>query len=223
MSSGAVANHLARDPRLLLPVGALYDGGGGLPLAATGWIASAVADRVSAATGVLVAPTYWYGVPPRGGPPPGVTGVRRKTLHRVVNELLAGWEDGGVREFLILTAHGYEPHLEALLMAFTDAAATRVFDLYQVDVSRFIPSDAAERAPTPWLEWALIAHLRSRRRESYPGAAPDAPTDAPGGGSGGEERASERTLGARVFSCIVEALVREIDVGPDVNARARGV
>ena len=49
--------------------------------------------------------------------------MRRKTFHRTVNELLAAWEDGGVRHFIPVTFQLYEPHVDALLMAFTTPGA----------------------------------------------------------------------------------------------------
>ena len=87
-----------------------------------------------------------------------VPNVRRKTLHRAVNELLAHWEDDGVSEFVIVTAHRYEPHLEALLMALTDASTNSVYDLYQIDVRDILESDS-ESEHGGELETSLVLHL----------------------------------------------------------------
>ena len=68
------------------------------------------ADDLSAEFGVLRAPTVEYGVnveTERGLPTNAW--VRRKTLHRLLNDLLQSWESGGVREFILLTAHGTIP------------------------------------------------------------------------------------------------------------------
>jgi creatinine amidohydrolase len=112
--------------------------------------------------GVLCAPPFSYGVTVAGGPYAGAAGLRRKTFHRALNELLARWEDDGVREFLVVTAHRCEPHLEAILMALTARSTTTVFDLYQIDVSDLVEED-------PWLahagelETALLLHLAPDR------------------------------------------------------------
>src|SRR5690606_17663004 len=59
---------------------------------------------------------------------------RQKTLHRAINELLAAWEEHGVSEFIIVTAHRHEPHLDALATLITGRARVRVVSLWDVDV-----------------------------------------------------------------------------------------
>lgn len=158
--------HVARDPRLILPVGALEQHGPHLPLGANVVIAQRVAREVSQALGILRAPTFSYGVTVGGGPfEPrpgrafaGTAGLRRKTLHRAVNELLADWEDHGVEHFVIVTAHRFEPHLEALLMALTGRATKSVYDLYEIDVSDLLENDP-ESEHAGELETSLMLHL----------------------------------------------------------------
>ena len=129
-----------------------------LPLGANVLIADRVARAVSQRLGILRAPTFSYGVLMGGGPFAGTTGLRRKTLHRAINELLAQWEDDGVSEFVIITAHRYEPHLEALLMALTDTSTNSVYDLYQIDVRDVLESDP-ESEHGGELETSLLLHL----------------------------------------------------------------
>ena len=82
---------LARDSRLLCAVGALEQHGPHLPLGTNTYLAEAVARRVSDDLGILRAPTFSYGVTAGGrGRYAGTTTLRRKTLHRAINELLAG-------------------------------------------------------------------------------------------------------------------------------------
>jgi len=107
---------------------------------------------------MLRAPTFSYGVPLPGGPFAGRAGLGRKTLHRAVNELLAQWEDHGISDFSIITAHRYEPHLEALLMALTASAEHNVFDLYGIDTSDLLESDP-EHEHGGELETSLLLHL----------------------------------------------------------------
>ncbi len=129
-----------------------------LPLGANVLVADRVAQAVSQQLGILRAPTFSYGVSIGGGPFAGTTGLRRKTLHRAINELLAHWEDDGISEFVIITAHRYEPHLEALLMALTDASINSVYDLYQIDVRDVLESDP-ESEHGGELETSLVLHL----------------------------------------------------------------
>lgn len=153
-----VQQALARDPRLILPVGALEQHGPHLPLGTNIVIAQRVAREVSQRLGILRAPTFSYGVTVAGGPFAGQAGLRRKTLHRAVNELLAKWEDHGVQQFVIITAHRFEPHLEALLMALTGRATESVYDLYQIHVSDLIDTDP-EVEHAGELETSLMLHL----------------------------------------------------------------
>jgi creatinine amidohydrolase len=60
----------------------------------------------------------------------------------VLNELLAAWEEHGVREFIIVTAHRHEPHLDALATLITGGARVRVVSLWDVDVA-----DLLEKQP----------------------------------------------------------------------------
>lgn len=158
-----VGRILARDSRLLFPVGALEQHGAHLPLGTNTFIAETLAVDASEEHEVLLAPTLAYGVAmPNPGRFAGCTGVGRKTLHRAVNELFARWEDHGVSEFVVITAHRFEPHLDALLMALTSDSVTTVIDLYRIDVSDLLESPAhLEHAGE--LETSLMLHLAPER------------------------------------------------------------
>lgn len=170
-----VGRHLARDSRLLFPVGALEQHGPHLPLGTNTFIAEALAREASEEAGVLRAPTLPYGVVMEDeGRFAGRAGLARKTLHRAVNELLALWEDHGVSEFVVVTAHRFEPHLDALLMALTSDSITTVIDLYRIDVSDLLDSPPhTEHAGE--LETSLMLHLAAERVRE--GATVDTPRD----------------------------------------------
>jgi creatinine amidohydrolase/Fe(II)-dependent formamide hydrolase-like protein len=51
---------------------------------------------------------------------------------------LANWEDHGVEEFLLLTSHSQEAHLDALLLAMTSSAVSTVVNLLSLDVSDLV-------------------------------------------------------------------------------------
>ncbi|MDA0328923.1 MAG: creatininase family protein [Gemmatimonadetes bacterium] len=158
MSWQAVGAALKENPRLILPVGALEQHGPHLPLGANIVITKRVAHEVSQRLGILRAPTFSYGVTVGGGPFPGRAGLSRKTLHRAVNGLLGTWEDQGVQDFVIITAHRFEPHLEALLMTPSGPSTKSVYDLYQIDVSDIIETDP-EVEHAGELETSLMLHL----------------------------------------------------------------
>jgi creatinine amidohydrolase len=128
-----VAATLATDPRLIVPVGTCEQHGPHLPLGCDTIIVERLADDLSAEFGVLRAPTIEYGVnvdTERGFV--GNGSVRKKTLHRMLNDLLASWEATGVHEFILLTAHGHDPHQEALATVTTTEARVRVVDIFAV-------------------------------------------------------------------------------------------
>lgn len=121
---------IAEDPRLIVPVGTCEQHGPHLPVGCDTIIVEHLADDMSATFGVLRAPTVEYGV--NGDTErsfAGNTSMRKKTLHRVLNDLLDTWECGGIREFILLTAHRHDPHLEALATVVTKTARVRVVDI----------------------------------------------------------------------------------------------
>ena len=158
-----VGRILARNPRLILPVGALVQHGPHLPLGTNTFIVEMVAQEVSRRCGILLAPSFGYGVwNPGKESYAGSTGIERKTLHRALNELLAKWEDHGIQEFLLLTAYQHEPHLDALLMAMTSSATTTVANLFTIDASDLLEgSPFSEHGGE--LETSLMLYLAPAR------------------------------------------------------------
>lgn len=217
---------LARDSRLLFPVGALEQHGPHLPLGANTFLAEAVARRVSNELGILRAPTFAYGVTVGGRARYAATSsLRRKTLHRAVNELLASWEDHGVSEIVVITAHRYEPHLDALLMALTSRSRTTVIDLYAVELDDDLLTGEPELEHAGELETSVMLHLAPERvrRDQMADFAPVAsdarryvrqrmPT-APGGSQGvlGYPTRATPEKGRAVFERWVGAVLALLD------------
>jgi creatinine amidohydrolase len=140
-----VAAHIARDPRLIVPVGALEQHGPHLPLGSNVLIARSLAVDLSNEFSVLRAPTIYYGVNVMGAQNyAGTATLRQKTLHRSINELLATWEVHGITEFIVITAHRHEPHLDALATLITRRARLRVVSVWDVDIT-----DLLETQPGP--------------------------------------------------------------------------
>ncbi|HKJ92410.1 MAG TPA: creatininase family protein, partial [Longimicrobiales bacterium] len=153
-----VAATLARDPRLLVPVGALEQHGPHLPLGSNVRIAERMCNDLSRQYNVLRAPTFHFGVSRNTARSfAGTAGLHRKTLHRALNELLASWEDHGVNEFILITGHRHRPHLEALATLVTDHARVRVVDFWDVDIRDLVPDAPAEHAGEA--ETSLMLHL----------------------------------------------------------------
>src|SRR5438132_599126 len=107
-----------------------------LPLGCDTIIVECLADDLSGALEILRAPTIEYGVNTSTERPfPGNASVRRKTLHRWMNDLLGSWEQAGVDTFIILTAHGHDPHQEALSTLRTHQARIFTVDVFDLDFS----------------------------------------------------------------------------------------
>jgi creatinine amidohydrolase len=123
------------DPRLIIPVGTCEQHGPHLPLGCDTFIVDRLADDLSAEFSVLRAPTVEYGVNSTTERVfAGNGAVRKKTLHRVLNDLLDSWESNGFDEFILLTAHGHDPHQEALETVVTKQARVRVVDIFAVGI-----------------------------------------------------------------------------------------
>ncbi len=151
--------HLERDPRLIMPVGALDHHGPYLPLGANTLIAERVARTLSGHLRVIVAPTFHYGLTkPDWTPYPDTSTLRRKTFHRAINELLASWDDHGISEVIVITAQRHEPHLESLLAALTSTSITEVVDLMTIDV-RDLVEGHPEHERGGELGTSLLLHL----------------------------------------------------------------
>jgi creatinine amidohydrolase len=150
---------LERDARLLVPVGTCEQHGPHLPLGCDTIIVERLADDLSGALEILRAPTIEYGVNTATKRPfPGNASVRRKTLHRWMNDLLGSWEEAGVESFIILTAHGHDPHQEALSTLRTRQARVFTVDVFALDFSHDL-EDADGPMHGSELDTSLLLYL----------------------------------------------------------------
>jgi len=135
MTPVEVARCFARRPTLILPVGSTEQHGAHLPLGIDTIIVERLADDLSARFGIVRAPAVEYAAnrdPHR--PLPGSAPLGRKTLHRLMNELVEAWEVGsGVQEFILITAEGHEAHQEALSTLLVKNARVQVVDVFSLD------------------------------------------------------------------------------------------
>ena len=154
-----VAALIADDPRLIVPVGTCEQHGPHLPLGCDTIIVERLADDLPAEYGVLRAPALEYGVNVEAERDfAGNGSVRKKTLHRMLNDLLASWEATGVREFILLTAHGHDPHQEALATVITAVSRVRVVDAFAVNVADLLEGQS-EPMHGDEVDTSIMLHL----------------------------------------------------------------
>jgi creatinine amidohydrolase len=213
---------LERDPRLLVPVGTCEQHGPHLPLGCDTLIIERLADDLSAAFQVLRAPTVEYGVNRASRRRfPGNASLRRKTLHRLMNDLVGSWEQAGVDAFIILTAHGYDPHQEALSTLRTRHARVLTVDVFALDFGDRL-EDAAGQLHGSELDTSLLLYvapevvrmdlaqdfvLPARQRERF-GRGGRLPSASPG--SVGRPTIATREQGERLYKMIYERIATRV-------------
>ncbi len=101
-----VEAHLQRDNRLLLVTGATEQHGHHLPLGTDCIIPSTIAGRLSARTGVPIAPVVNYGYSESHMAFPGTFTLTEETLRALYLELLQSAYRQGWRRFFVLNGHG---------------------------------------------------------------------------------------------------------------------
>lgn len=219
-----VVERLRRDARLVVPVGTTLQHGPHLPLSTDTIIVTRVAEELCARREVLLAPTLPYGACSAGERGyAGTAALERKTLHRVLNDLVGTWEPQGIDEILFLTAHGFGPHVSALATAMSEEARIRAIDLTSMDLEAFRtgpggPEHAGE------IETSLMLHLapelvrmdraedvilpEERLAELMEGSQPVPP---PGGiGVVGAPTRATAENGRRIYEHLVETLDERI-------------
>jgi len=159
MIPAEVAALVADDPRLILPIGSCEPHGPHLPFGVSSLIVERLADDLSSAYSVLRAPVVEYGASRADAlPTPGNGTLRRKTLHRQLNDLLASWEESGFEEFILLSATDHAQQQEALLTVVTNGARVRVADLWTIPMSDLLVADPG-LLPGGEAETSLLLHL----------------------------------------------------------------
>jgi creatinine amidohydrolase len=159
LSPPRIAEWLRSDPRLVVPVGGCEQHGPHLPLGAGTVVAEALVDDLSREFGVLRAPTVHYGANvPAKEKFPGTASLKPKTLHRMLNELVASWEAHGFAEIIAIAASQYDPHLEAVATVRAPRARVRVVEALSVDLSEFMEGPARPQHGGEVLT-SLLLHL----------------------------------------------------------------
>ncbi len=199
---------LREQPTIVVPVGGIAATASHLPLGSDSIIVERLADDLCAARRLACAPVLEYSVYPVQCSHNGGVGLRRKTLHRVMNELIDSWEDGaGIRRFIVLTAVGNDAQFEALSTVRTESAQLTTIDVLGFDLgSRLSSSSTSEH--TGELATSLLLHIAPDLVNGDPSSsAPGASTDAflRGARAATAERAGE------LYDAVLEQILLLVD------------
>jgi creatinine amidohydrolase len=206
-----------------LPVGTCLQHGPHLPLGADTIVVERLAQAVSEKTGILVAPTLAYGVSSDVERSyAGSAALERKTLHRVLNELVDSWERQGLEEIVLMTAHGYGPHIQAMAAVVADFVRVRAVDIHAIDLAAFLRGGSeAEHAGE--MDTAILLHLapelvrEDRVADGEPGGRilrsvrdePVPPMGSPG--VVGRPSLATRESGRRICEYLVDYISRRLE------------
>jgi creatinine amidohydrolase len=218
-----VAAWLRRDPRVLLPVGTCLQHGPHLPLGTDTILVEHLASDVSRRTGILLAPTQPYGVnSDLEQHYAGTASLERKTLHRVLNELVESWERQGLEEIVLMTTHGYGPQIQAMAAVVSDLVRVRAMDIHAIDLSTFLVSgDMGEHGGE--MDTSLLLYLAPElvnmdlAEDAVPGAGArsavrDEPVPAPGSaGIVGQPSLASAENGKRMYDYLVDYIAGRLD------------
>ena len=207
--------------RLLLPVGSCIQHGPHLPLCTDTVIVDCIARDVAEATGLLLAPTVAFGVASEHDREyAGTASLDRKTLHRVLNELVDSWAHHGLVEIVLVTTNGFARNIQALAMVVSGTARIRAIDTHALDLSGFLDQgNAPERGGE--LETSLMLYLEPElEREEWimDSATPaertnDLEASAPLPGSPGVVGLPSRASAAKgkeIYEYIVETIAQRL-------------
>ncbi len=194
-----------------------------LPLGCDTIIVERLADDLSASFQILRAPTVEYGVNAVTRVAyPGSASLSRKTLHRLMNELVGTWEEGGVEQFVIITAHGQDPHQEALSTLSARRATIRTVDIFSVPLEEIggdeipIHGGRLDTSLLLYVDKALVAldeaqdYVPNRRsiRRYHRGSDRAIPGDSPG--SLGHPSQASFEIGEHLYHSIYERIASRV-------------
>lgn len=106
MSWEQVKEYLARDDRVILPLGSTEEHGRHLGVGTDSFEAEAIARGAGETTGVVVAPTLHYGMALMQLAFPGTISLRPTTLMAVLEDVLRALYRHGFRRVFVVNGHG---------------------------------------------------------------------------------------------------------------------
>lgn len=183
-----------RDPRLVLPVGSCIQHGPHLPLGTDSLITARLARDVCRRTGILLAPLLPFGVASAEDLAyAGTAGLERKTLHRVLNELVQSWERQGLVEVTLLTTNGNTRNIQALAMVMGETVRVRSIDTRAIDVAHVLEGESPTQHAGIY-ETSLMLHI-----------APE--LVGPGANGEGLPAGSTAAKGQELYAYLVDSIV----------------
>ena len=208
LTPDAARTLLREQPTLIMPVGGIAALGSHLPLGSDSIVVDRIADDVSAARRLVRAPVLEYSVYAAPHARDGGVALRRKTLHRIMNELIDSWEDGaGIRQFIVLTVVSSDAQLEALSTVRTEHAQLSTYDILGLDHGpELLTTDARERAGE--LATSLLLHIAPHLVKGD--AAQPEPTASGDAFMRGARRASPERAGD-LYHSVLERILHLVD------------
>ncbi|MBN1764534.1 MAG: creatininase family protein [Sedimentisphaerales bacterium] len=165
-----VRDYLTGKDGLIIPMGICEQHSRHLPLATDTLMAEYMAGYVAGATGVLVAPTFHYGV----GTPcdrffAGTTSISYDDLRNTVSSLISVWAGQGFKKFLLMSAHGDPIHLQALRDI--EHEGVYVLELFALDVKDILEKQThvkhADEGETSVMMYLFPERVRTNRIEDF--------------------------------------------------------
>lgn len=140
-----VATAVEEHPTMLLPLGATEQHGHHLPLGVDVFTPEAVAERVAAEVGSLLAPPVWYGVSPHHTFKPGTFTVSSETFKKYILDICLSAQEWGVETILLLNGHyvTQDPELDVAVRTLRNEHGLDAFRVALSDV--WADAAAAER------------------------------------------------------------------------------
>lgn len=197
-----------------------------LPLCTDTVIVEHLARDVGARARLLLAPTLAYGVAcERDQAYAGTASLDRKTLHRVLNELVSTWGRQGLEEIVLITTNGFARNIQALAMVMAETVRIRSIDTHALDLSDYlVQGNAPERGGE--LETSLLLFLEPElvRQEwildsvSDTTVAGDVGASAPMPGSPGvvgRPSLASAEKGQKIYDHIVETITARLMAASD--------
>ena len=121
LTSREFAEEMARDPVVILPLGATEAHGVHLPLCTDSLQPMAVADMLAERVDALVAPLVPYGMHSSTLNMPGTIGISFDTLRALVTDLLSSLVDNGATRVVVIAGHAGSSHMTAIKLACQEA------------------------------------------------------------------------------------------------------
>jgi len=101
-----VKDYLTHSDTIIIPLGSTEQHGPHLPLGADYFQALDLSKRISARTGVVVAPVLWVGYSPYHAGFPGTLSLQPETMERVLFEVAEYLVQHGFRRIMFFNGHG---------------------------------------------------------------------------------------------------------------------